>query len=172
VTLDYLAPARMYVAPPKPAPVVAEVAPQPTPPADMRPTHLIIPALNLDSPIVEVFVQDGAWQVADYAVGYHHGTGVVGASNMVLAGHKGIRGSVFGQLEQIKPGDDILVDAAGQRYHYRVRTTGRVWPNQVDVMFPTEQAQVTLLTCTNWDTQRFTVIADFIGLEAPAAGGN
>lgn len=173
VQLDYLAPARIYVAPP--APPAATPTPAPVavaPPVDLRPTQLIIPALNLDSPVVEVFVQNGAWQVADYAVGYHHRTGVVGISNMVLAGHKGLRGGVFRQLEQIKPGDELIVVAAGQRYHYRVRTTGRVWPNQIDVMFPTEHAQVTLLTCTNWDTQRFTVIAEFIGPEAPAAGGN
>lgn len=176
VQLDYLAPARIYIAPPAPASVAsatpAPVVAEPAPPVDLRPTQLIIPALGLDSSVVEVFVQNGAWQVADYAVGYHHRTGVVGISNMVLAGHKGLRGGVFRQLEQLKPGDDLVVVAAGQRYHYRVRTTGRVWPNQIDVMFPTEHAQVTLLTCTNWDTQRFTVIADFIGPEAPAAGGN
>jgi sortase A len=40
-------------------------------------------------------------------------------------------------------------------------------------MYPTEQPQLTLLTCTNWDTQRFIVIADFIGAmpaQAPAGG--
>lgn len=172
VTLDYLAPARMYVAAPAPVAPVDAAQPTPAPPADLRPTHLIIPALNLDSPIVEVFVQNGAWQVADYAVGYHHGTGVVSANNMVLAGHKGLRGSVFRHLEQIKPGDEVIVVAAGQRHLYRVRTTGRVWPNQVDVMFPTEHAQLTLLTCTNWDTQRFTVVADYVGLADPATVGN
>lgn len=163
VTLDYLAPARIYVAPllPTPAP------PQPAPPVDLRPTHLVIPAIGLDSQVVEVFVQDGVWQVADYAVGYHHGTGVVGRSNMVLAGHKGLRGAVFSRLEYLKPGDEVIVEAAGQRTTYRVRSTGTVWPSQIDVMFPTEQPQLTLLTCTNWDTQRFIVTADLIGT-APA----
>lgn len=169
VTFDYLVPARTFIAPP-PTPV----APPPAPPRDMRPTQVIAPVIGLDSGIVEVFVQDGAWQVADYAVGYHNGTGVVGQSNMVLAGHKGTRGAVFRRLEEIKAGDDIFVVADGERFQYRVRTTTRVWPNQVDVLFPTAQAQLTMLTCTNWDTQRFLVIADFVGPVAgpAAAGGN
>ncbi len=174
VNLDYLTPARTYVAPllPTPAP---EITPEATPrpqPIDLRPARLLVPAMQLDSQVVEVFIQNGAWQVADYAVGYHHGTGVAGYGNMVLAGHKGLRGSVFARLEHVKPGDDVIVEAAGQRFQYRVRTTGSVWPNQVDVMFPTEKPQLTLLTCTNWDTQRFIVIADFIGpMPTPAAAG-
>jgi len=169
ITFDYIVPARTYIAPLKPTPI-----PPALPPADLRPAVLVVPAIRLDAKVIEVFVQDGAWQVADYAVGYHHGTGVAGSGNMVLAGHKGIRGAVFAYLEQLKPGNDIFVDAAGQRFQYRVRAVGNVWPNQVDVMFPTEQPQLTLLTCTNWDTQRFIVIADLIGA-APspaAAGGN
>ncbi len=172
VAVDYLTPARIYVQPlqPTPAPVVAP----PQPPRDLRPTHLTIAAAGVDSTVVEVFVQDGAWQVADYAVGYHHQTGLAGQSNMVLAGHKGLRGGVFRHLDRLKPGDAVIVEAAGERFEYRVRTTGNVWPNQIDVMFPTEQPQLTLLTCTNWDTQRLVVVADFIGAAAPpaAAGGN
>jgi sortase A len=172
VTFDYLTPARMYVKPMQPtAAPVPSAAPAPR---DLRPTHLTAPSAGIDSHVVEVFVQDGAWQVADYAVGYHHGTGTAGTSNMVLAGHAGLRGGVFRQLNRLKPGDAIFVDADGERFEYRVRGLGNVWPNQVDVMFPTEQAQLTLLTCTNWDTQRLVVVADFVGVvSAPApAGGN
>ena len=175
VSLDYLMPARTYVAPllptatPTPAP---EATPAPAP-IDLRPVRITVARMGLDSKVVEVFIQNGAWQVADYAVGYHHGTGVVGYGNMVMAGHKGLRGGVFARLEEVQPGDEIIVEAAGQRFQYRVRTTGSVWPNQVDVMYPTAQPQLTLLTCTNWDTQRFIVVADFIGAmpaQAPAGG--
>lgn len=172
VAVDYLTPARIYVKPLQPTPAPAAV--QPAPPRDLRPTRVSIAAAGVDSDVVEVFVQDGVWQVADYAVGYHHRTGLAGQSNMVLAGHKGLRGGVFRHLDRLKPGDVITVDAAGERFEYRVRTTGNVWPNQIDVMFPTEQPQLTLLTCTNWDTQRLVVVADFIGAAATpaAAGGN
>lgn len=168
VELDYIAPARTYVPPQQPTPAPAA----PAPAIDLRPTRLTIPKIELDSAVIEVFVQDGAWQVADYAVGYHHATGLVGRSNVVLAGHKGTRGAVFRRLEELAPGDQIVVEAAGQRYEYRVRSTDRVWPQQVEVMFPTEQPQMTLLTCTNWDTQRFVVFADYLGpMPAPAVAG-
>jgi sortase A len=168
VTLDYIAPARSYVPPQQPTPAPAVAAPA----IDLRPTHLSIPKIGLDSSVVEVFVQGGAWQVADYAVGYHHATGIVGRSNVVMAGHKGTRGAVFRRLEELTSGDQIVVEAAGQRYEYRVRSTGNVWPQQIDVMFPTEQPQLTLLTCTNWDTQRFVVFADYLGpMPAPAVAG-
>lgn len=170
IEVDYLVPARTFVAPLAPSATPVPVA---APPIDLRPTYLQIPAINMESDVVEVFIRDGVWQVADYAVGYHNNTGVAGSGNMVLAGHKGLRGAVFRNLEQIAVGDEIVVTAAGQRYQYRVRTTGRVWPNQVEVMFPTEQAQMTLLTCTNWDTQRFVVVADLVGaVPTAAAGGN
>lgn len=170
VAFDYLAPARSYVRPVQPA---ATAAPVEQLPRDLRPTHLTVPAAGVDSSVVEVFVQDGAWQVADYAVGYHHGTGIVGQSNMVLAAHKGLRGGVFRQLDRLKPGDAIVVEAAGEHFEYRVRTTGNVWPSQIDVMFSTERPQLTLLTCTNWDTQRLVVVADFVGATTPRiAGGN
>jgi len=54
------------------------------------------------------------------------------------------------------------LDAAGWRYHYRVRETKSVWPNQVEVLESTPMPVLTLLTCTNWDTQRLVVVADLI----------
>ncbi len=167
VELDYLMPARAYVPPLRPAPPVT------VEPVDLRPTQLTIPALGLESHVVEVFLQNGAWQVADYAVGYHHGTGVAGAGNMVLAGHAGLRGGVFRDLERLAPGDEVIVTAAGRQFRYRVRSAGRVWPNQVEVMYPTERPQLTMMTCTNWDMQRWIVVADFEAVlpEAVAADG-
>jgi len=116
----------------------------------------------MDTPVVEVFLQDNVWQVADDAAGYHHGTGLPGAGNVVMAGHKGVRGAVFARLEALTPGHDIFVTAADTRYHYRVRETRRVWPSQVEVMYPTPSPTLTLLTCTNWDLQRFVVVADLV----------
>lgn len=169
VEIDYLVPARNFV-----PPLAPTRTPEPAPSIDARPTQIQIPAIGLDSNVVEVFLQNGMWQVADYAVGYHNNTGVAGSGNMVLAGHKGTRGSVFRNLENVQPGADIVISAAGQQFVYRVRTTGNVWPDQVEVMYPTAQPQLTLVTCTNWDTQRFIVVADFVGAQpgAAAAGGN
>jgi len=128
-----------------------------------QPTQLLIPAINLDTPVKEVFVVEGAWEVADYAAGYLHGTGTPGEKgNAVLAGHAGLRGAVFRDLGSLVAGDDIYVDAAGWRYRYRVRESKNVMPTQLEVLDPTPGATLTLMTCTNWDTQRLVVVADLI----------
>src|SRR5262249_49803249 len=68
-------------------------------PKDQRPQRLLAPSIGIDTPVTEVFVQDGAWQVADYAAGYHHGSALPGeVGNTVMAGHAGLRGGVFRNL--------------------------------------------------------------------------
>jgi sortase A len=131
--------------------------------ADPRPRHLHIPVLDLETTIQEVYVVDGAWQVASYAVGYHHGSALPGMDgNMVMAGHAGLRGAVFRDLGRLQPGDTIWIDTGGWRYTYQVRERKNVWPTQVDVMDATPTPVLTLITCTNWDTQRLIVIADLV----------
>ncbi len=130
------------------------------------PHRLIIPDIDLDTPVVEVFVVDGAWQVADYAAGYLHGTGLPGdPGNMALAGHAGLRGAIFRDLGRLRTGADIFVDAGLWRYQYRVRDTRNVWPTEVNVLDPTPTPTLTLITCTNWDTQRLIVIGDLVGAQ-------
>ncbi len=143
---------------------------QPAQVVDPRPTRLSIPSIGLDSTVMEVFLSGGAWQVADYAVGYHHGTGLPGTGNVVLAGHKGQRGSVFAQLESLHSGADIWIDAGNQRFHYQVSATGKVMPDQVSIMQPSSEPIVTLITCTNWDTERFVAVAKLVDVVPATAG--
>ncbi len=139
----------------------------PAPPAvPVIPVRIIAPAIGLDSPIKPTFVVDGAWEVADYAVGYLAGTGEPGApGNTALAGHAGIRGAVFAGIGALNPGDAIFIDADGQRFQYVVREQLVVWPDNVAVLEPTPTPTLTMLTCTNWDTQRLIVVADYVGAE-------
>lgn len=147
---DFMAPQALDV----PAPVTER---------DPRPQRLRLPDLNLDIPVVEVFVVDGVWQVADYAAGYHHGTALPGEDgNTVMAGHAGLRGGVFRQLGQLAIGAEVIVEAGGWQYRYRVRERINVWPTQVEVMDATPTPVLTLITCTAWDTQRLVVIADLV----------
>jgi sortase A len=155
---------------PQAAPPVEPVESVATPIVDQRPTRLTIPALALDSAVTEVFLEGDVWQVADYAVGYHHGTGLPGSGNVVLAGHKGLRGAVFGKLESLQVGDDVWIDAAHGRFRYEVSAVGKVWPDQVGIMQPSTEPIVTLITCTNWDTERFVAVATLA--ETVPAGGS
>ncbi len=138
----------------------------PVPPSQQgssEPSRLEIPALGLDTPIHEVFVVDGEWQVAEYAAGYMHGTALPGEKGTTaLAGHAGLRGAVFRDLPALQPGDDVWIDAGGWRYRYRVRELFSVWPTDTSVLAPSEASTLVLITCTNWDTQRLIVRADLI----------
>lgn len=143
--------------------LVPGVVPSLPPPGDPRPQRIIAPSIGLDSHVIEVFVVDGVWQVADYAVGYHHGTGLPGETgNLVMAGHAGLRGGVFANLGSLAAGDEIWVESSGWRYLYTVREMKSVWPHQVEVMNPTSTPVLTLITCTAWDTQRLVVTADLV----------
>jgi sortase A len=128
-----------------------------------EPAYLLIPSIGVDTSVVEVFAEGDEWQSAEFAAGYLHGTARAGeAGNMAISGHLGLRGGVFASLPALQPGADIYVDAAGWRYHYLMRGSQVVWPNQVEVLYPEETTTLTLLTCTNWDTQRLVVTADLM----------
>lgn len=130
---------------------------------DPRPQRLQFPTIGADMEVREIFVIDGEWEVAEYAAGFHNGSALPGmVGNSVFSGHAGLRGAVFRDLHRLKVGDDVVVETAGWRYVYRVRGSHNVWPHQVEVMDQTPSPVLTLITCTNWDTQRLVVVADLV----------
>ncbi len=131
--------------------------------ADQQPQRLVMPTIDVDTAVNEVFIEHGVWQVADYAAGYHHGTALPGErGNTVISGHAGLHGAVFRDLGALAVGDEVFIEAGGWRYRYQVREQKSVWPQQIEVMEPTPTAVLTLITCTAWDTQRLVVIADLV----------
>jgi sortase A len=120
--------------------------------------------------VVETFIVNEEWEVAEYAAGYLNGTAFPGDGNTALAGHAGLRGAVFRDLGALQWGDDVYVDAGGWRFHYRVRESKNVWPDQVEVLDPSQTPILTLMTCTNWDTQRLVVVADLVESKPLADG--
>ncbi len=130
---------------------------------DPRPRRLSMPSIGASMEVREIFVVNEEWEVAEYAAGFHSGSALPGSvGNTVLSGHAGLRGAVFKDLGRLKPGEDVIVETAGWRYVYRVRGSTSVWPHQVEVMDPTPSPVLTLITCTNWDTQRLVVVADLV----------
>jgi len=145
--------------------------PAPTPaPGTTEPTRLIIPRIQLDTPVVEVTIENGVWQVAQYAAGYHRGSARPGTlGNTVISGHKGLHGAVFLRLEELEPGDEIFLYAGEYHlYRYLVEQKMSVWPHQVEVMAQTPRPILTLITCTAYDTQRLVVVA---ALDREMTGG-
>jgi sortase A len=129
------------------------------------PTEIRIPRIKLDTRVREVTVRFDTWEweVADFMAGHHTGTANPGdTGNVVIAGHRDIRGSVFMNLDKLKKGDDIFVYSGRGIFHYIVRTTKIVKPTAIEVMAPTSDARLTLITCTpvKIASHRLIVIAD------------
>lgn len=131
-------------------------------PEALLPTRLRIPVMFLDSPVQEVKLDFGQWQVSPMDIGHHEGSGNPGeVGNMVLAGHRDINSALFRDLDRLKPGDEVFVSNSLREYRYVVRESLVVSPDHTEMMDPTTDRRLTLITCTpiGIDTQRLIVIA-------------
>jgi sortase A len=145
-----------------------------------RAQRMIIPAIGLDSSIVELGTTwDGPnlqWETADNAVGHHLGTpNPAELGNSVFSGHinspfRG-EGSIFRRLPEVaallREGRtiDIILESGGGRYLYRATSTDVLVPEEVDVFRPDRTPSLTLVTCvpaTHY-THRFLVNAVLVG---------
>jgi sortase A len=85
--------------------------------------------------------------------------------NVGLAAH---RDGLFRRLEKIRLNDDVRVVTPRGEYHYRVKKTHIVDPDDVWVLAPTETPTITLITCYPFSfvgnaPQRFIVQAELVG---------
>jgi sortase A len=64
--------------------------------------------------------------------------------NVALAAH---RDGLFRKLENIRVGDDVRIVTERGDYHYQVKKTHIVEPDDVWVIAPTETPTITLITC-------------------------
>ncbi len=139
--------------------VAALPTPAPITPSPRSPTRIVIPAIGVDAPIVP----GTDWEALKKGVGHHPGTANPGErGNMVLAAHNDIYGEIFRDLEKLQPGDEIWVYAGNQAYRYVVVQKQIVLPTQVEIMAPTRDPVVTLITCYPYlvDTHRLVVVGE------------
>jgi sortase A len=133
----------------------------PTPgPAQAR--SMFIPTLwNDAAPIV----QGDGWEQLKKGVGQLIGSTNPGENgNLVLSAHNDIFGELFRDLDQLKPGDEILIQTASQEFIYRVTGTRVVEPTEVGVLEPTAKPTITLISCYPYlvDNQRIVVFAELV----------
>ena len=130
-------------------------------PAPEQPRRMIIPAINVDAPVV----QGVGWDQLKKGIGQVPGTALPGqVGNSVYAAHNDIYGELFRHLDQLKPGDEVRLYTASQEFRYIVREWKIVEPTEVSVMDPTPTATLTLISCYPYlvDTQRIIVFADLV----------
>jgi sortase A len=140
-------------------PMVQSLAniPIPTPAPDQT-VRLQIPRLNLDAPVV----QGDGWEQLKKGVGQHIGSANPGQNgNVVLSAHNDVYGELFRHLDQLQPGDEVIVYTQQRQYVYVVDRTIFVEPTAVEVMASTGSPTVTLISCYPYlvDSERIVVFA-------------
>lgn len=148
-----------------------------------KPVHLVIPAIKVDAPVVDMGWQDvlqngvsvSEWVVPQSSVGHAINSANPGErGNVVMSGHNNLYAAVFKKLYTLKVGDEITVlNASGQGFLYRVVQSyivpeaGASTAQQIangSVMLPTTDARLTLTSCwPEWsNTHRVIVIAQLL----------
>ncbi len=165
---------------PTPEPTLTP-SPTPTPdPASLIPSRLLIPAINLDAPVQKVGWETkevngqlvSTWIVPDsFASGWHVTSALPGnPGNTVLNGHHNIYGEVFRDLEDLQPGDEVIL-YAGETPHYYAVTERHILEEKnqseevrlqnAQFILPTGDERLTMVTCwpyTN-NTHRLVIVA-------------
>ncbi len=145
-----------------PTPVATPTSPPPPTAIMTQPgvaTRLVIPKLDLDTPILFAPIENQTWRVSHLGqlVGHLEGTAPPGSgSNIVLAGHVTLAAGVYGPfagLGQLSPGDLVIVYENDKEFHYVVDSYQTVERTAVEVVYPSETGQITLITCNNWNNE-------------------
>jgi len=149
------------------------------------PERIVIPAIQLDAPVVAVEFEEvkygqetyRQWEVPEYfAAGWHRTTAPLGTpGNTVLNGHHNFHGQVFAHLADLEVGDRILVYSGETAFGYAVALKlilpERDQPLEVRVanarwIQSSQDERLTLVTCWPYysNTHRVIVVATLIGL--------
>jgi sortase A len=131
-------------------------------PSPQHAQNIKIPAINVSAPVV----QGDAWEQLKKGVGQHLGTpnpGEIG--NIVMSAHNDVFGELFRDLDKLKPGDEVILYTQQKAFTYIVRQTVIVEPTQVEVMAPSRDTMISLISCYPYlvDDKRIVITAYLAG---------
>ncbi len=131
----------------------------PPPPSGESVANIRIPKIGVDKYVVQgVGLTD-----LRKGPGHYPQTPLPGEQgNAAIAGHRTTYGAPFNRLDELAPGDDVLVTTLKGSFTYKVATTHVVKPDQVEVLDPTPTPTLTLTTCNPKysASQRLVVVAN------------
>jgi LPXTG-site transpeptidase (sortase) family protein len=174
-TPDNFAPLETLPDYPVPSPVIT-VTPQPgeAGPDTSEVTRIVIPILMLDTVVKYVPFDGASWMIAGLRqeVAWMGDTSWPGlGSNTGLAGHVTVAGmgdGPFRHLDELPVGELVLLYTENNIYTYQVRESKITDDGDMSVIQPTDNSQISLITCVDWDQEnhtyqnRLVVIADLI----------
>jgi len=143
----------------------AEPRPTPAPAAGTVLARLEAPTVHMTATVLEGSddrtLRRGAGHIEDTPFPGQPG-------NIGIAGH---RDTVFRPLRGIHVGDPLELTTGDRVYHYRIKKTLIVGPDDVYVLDPTSEPSMTLVTCYPFEyvghaPRRFIVQAQLVGQDA------
>jgi len=93
--------------------------------------------------------------------------------NVAIAGHRTTYGQPFHNVDQLKPGDQILTTTVQGEFVYEVTETLIVRPSQVEVLEDQGDNRITLIACHPKFSaaQRIIIVGELVGSPAPPITG-
>jgi sortase A len=146
----------------------APVGPPPPPPDEGGAVARIrIPAIDVDKIVVEgVGLSD-----LKKGPGHYPDSPLPGQpGNAAIAGHRTTYGAPFNRIDELQPGDEILVTTQQGAFRYEVTEQKIVTPDQTEVLNDFEDNRLTLTACHPKYSarQRIVVVSKLVGPAAPA----
>jgi sortase A len=154
---------------PTATPTTTAPGPPPAPAAEGDAVaHVRIPAIGVDKIVVEgVNLED-----LKRGPGHYPDTPMPGQpGNAAIAGHRTTYGAPFNRIDELDPGDEILVTTVQGSFRYEVSDQLIVSPKEVGVLDDFGDNRLTLTACHPKYSarQRIVVVAALVGEAAPAA---
>lgn len=139
------------------------------PDAPSPPTSLDIPSIGVHAQVYLMTSDPPKTKT----VGWLYGTAMPGtAGNMVFYGARAGTAAVFDHLDQIHRGDEITVGTGAATYIYRATSAREVDAKDTDVLLPTADPELTLITdAGEWDeslggyTKRLVIQATYASVK-------
>jgi sortase A len=140
--------------------------------------RIYFPTLGKDQ--VHVVVEGVSHEDLKKGPGHYPGTELPGQiGNTVISGHRTTYGAPFNRLDELRPGDPVVLETQGFFYTYRVLGTTVVSPSKIGEtdhvpnqpgVTPTQRL-LTLTTCNPKYSARTRLVVRAVLTEAPLAKG-
>lgn len=134
-------------APPEPEatePEATEPEPAPPPAVGEAVGILSIPAIGMEQALVE---GAGRGELEKGPGHYPHSPLPGRSGNVSIAGHRTTYGAPFNRIDELAPGDEIVVETVEGTFTYEVAEQRIVAPDDVSVVTDTDDDRITLTTC-------------------------
>lgn len=121
--------------------------------------RILIPDLSIDLEINKAKEIKGYWEVFEDSAGWGEGSGLPGeVGNQVIFAHS--REGLFLPLKDVQNEMEVYILTQDDWYQYKVEEIKEVFPNETQVIAPTDDETLTLYTCSGFnDSRRLIVVA-------------